>query len=72
MLFGSIAVGILFTVKVLAGKSGSAVADLLSYKRIDFYKVKHIKRLVVLYPMYMHSISNVLMAGTGYLFAILI
>jgi membrane protease YdiL (CAAX protease family) len=39
LFYGGIAVGILFTVQVLAGKSGWAVADLFSYERVDFYNI---------------------------------
>ena len=39
LFYGSIAVGILFTVQVLTGKSGWAVADLFSYERIDLYNI---------------------------------
>ena len=39
MLFGSIAMVVLFIVQVLAGKTGWAIAHLFSYRKIDFYNV---------------------------------
>lgn len=53
LLYGSFAVVALFIVQVFAGKVGWAVADLLSYKRIDFYNtyarisVHHIIQMLI-------------------------
>jgi membrane protease YdiL (CAAX protease family) len=53
LLYGSIAVIALFIVQVFAGKSGGAVADLLSYNKIDFYNtyawvsVHHIIQMLI-------------------------
>jgi len=39
LLYGGIAVIALFIIQVFAGKAGGAVADLLSYNKIDFYNI---------------------------------